>query len=85
MLTAAGWVGFSIMIVGIILVVLGVVFYEVNLINNKPISWWIWTLLILGIIMTIVGLIVTMIFLRHPPSSKETPLTVFPMLDEESN
>lgn len=66
-LSAAGYAGLFTMLVGIILVILGVVFYEQHLTSNKNISWWVWTLLIVGIIATIVGMIITIMFLRHPP------------------
>lgn len=70
MLTAAGYVGLAIMLIGIVLVVIGVVFYELQLTGNKPIQWWVWLLLSLGAVMTVAGLIVTLVFLKHPPPAK---------------
>jgi hypothetical protein len=70
MLTTAGYVGLAIMLTGIVLVIIGVIFYEIQLTSNKPIQWWVWLLLSLGGVMTVAGLIVTLIFLKHPPPSK---------------
>lgn len=59
------------MITGIILVVIGVIFYELYIADNKSITWWIWLLLSLGVAMTVTGAIVTLVFLRQPAQDKD--------------
>jgi len=76
-LGAIGYLGLTIMLVGIVLVVIGVIFYELQLTANKPIQWWVWVLLALGATMTITGVIVTLVFLKHPPPPKTEAKYVF--------
>ena len=77
MLSIAGYIGLFIMLLGIILTVVGIVYYELQISSNKPIAWWVWLLLSLGFVMTIIGMIVTFIFLRHPPAPKPEPIYVY--------
>ena len=66
MIEAGGWIGLFIILIGMVLLIVGVVFHETYLTENRNISWWIWTLIVLGIIISVIGLIITFIFLKQP-------------------
>ena len=76
-MTLVGYFGLFILFSGIILMVVGVVYYELQVSSNKPIAWWVWFLLSLGTVLTIVGLIMVYLSLRHPPPPKPEPIYVY--------
>lgn len=76
MLTIASYIGLGILFAGVVLTIVGVVYYELQISANKPIAWWVWLLLSLGGVMVITGLIVAVIFLKHPPDSTESTSSV---------
>lgn len=79
MISAAGWIGLFIMLLGIILTIIGIVYYEIHLTSNKNISWWVWTLLVIGIVLTIIGTVLSLMFQKHPPSYDTEENVVIPI------
>lgn len=65
----ASWITLVLMILGIILTVIGVSFYEAYIDTNKSRAWWIWLLIGLGLFLSIGGAVATMVLLSLP----ETP------------
>lgn len=51
------------MTIGVVLLFLGVIFYNVYAGTPKGRSWWIWTLIVLGLVFTIVFALVSIILL----------------------
>ena len=71
-LTASSGVGIFLLIAGVILVVIGVIMYEINVQNKKPQPWWVWLLIGLGVGLIVIGAIVTISFMKKAPPSDIT-------------
>lgn len=69
---AASWTTLIIMIVGIILTVIGVAFYEAYIDTSQSRAWWIWLLIGLGLFLSIGGAVATMILLSLPEKPPES-------------
>lgn len=57
------YVSLGFMVFGVILLVIGIIFYNINAGKQTSRSWWIWLLIIMGLVLTILFAIASVFFL----------------------
>lgn len=73
-LTTGSIVAICFIIIGIILLIVGIIFFEINRSNNKSQPWWVWLLMIGGAVLAIIGGIFLAFSLRDTGTVKVVPV-----------